>query len=85
MLKGFVKATPENVKVGTKCYMLQQGDYDIHNLEPNTFGVITGNSELNEVYGDGLVRVNVDGKCVHYDGILNQIVHLNSLLVKEVK
>lgn len=85
MLKGYVQATPENVKVGQKCYMVRQGDYHIHNLKLNTFGVITGELELNELFGDDLSSVDVDGKCKRYDKTVNQIVYLNSLLVKEVK
>lgn len=87
MLKGYVKATPENIKVGQKCYILNKPSHrGDHFIKPKTFGVIAGNLKDYEWYPE-FANVEVDGRWLYeyeYDDFepVNQIIYLDNLLVK---
>lgn len=87
MLKGYVKATPENVKVGQKCYIMNNPKYrGNHFIEPNTFGVVTGNLKTFSRH-PYWANIEVDGRWIYEDEFndfepVNQIIYLENLLVK---
>lgn len=87
MLKGYVKATADNIKVGQKCYVLNKPSHrGNHFIKPKTFGVIAGNLKDYD-WCQEFASVEVDGRWLYEDKFnyfepVNQTIYLENLLVK---
>ena len=87
MLKGYVQATPKNVKIGQKCYITNKGNAPwVHNIAKCTFGVIIGEfRDFDSKYD--IAKVEVSGKYNNAmldddSELIEQTIYLDNLLVK---
>lgn len=82
MLKGYVQATSENVKIGQKCYIKGTGTSTwVHFISKRTFGVIMGDFrdfKSNLSYP----KVEVKGISCTTSELVEQTIYLDNLLVE---